>query len=83
MAHFEQQLPPCVRSDLKEIIARAIQRAVHDELAKLEAEATRIADAAGARSNKAEMRNEAAIELQSAWVRTFQRRKMEFLPKTP
>jgi hypothetical protein len=61
------------------VVARAIRRAIHDQLTKLESQAQRMADAAGARSNDNAMRNETAIERESAWVRTFQRLRKEFV----
>jgi len=59
--HFAASLPPAVRPELGNIITRAIRRAVHQELARLERFAVAAEIAAPGRGNSAKGHDPSAI----------------------
>lgn len=65
-------IPPKVRADVERVITSAIKRALNEQLAKLEIEATQKADAKRGRGKTAKGRDDAAIHFHSAWARRFQ-----------
>lgn len=73
--HFAASLPPSVRPELEQIITRAIRRAVHQELARLERFAVAAEIAASGRGKQAKGHDPAAIHLHREWAERFQTRR--------
>jgi hypothetical protein len=75
VAHFAQQIPPCVREEMQSVIARGIKRALAEQLSQLEIEAQKYADAASGKGKTAKGRNETAIFYHSEWAWRFRQRR--------
>ena len=74
-------VPPKIRGELENVIARAIKRAVGQQLAELEAKADRDALHAEGRGKQAKGRDPSAIQFHRQYQRTFQiLRARQFAP---
>jgi hypothetical protein len=73
--HFAASLPPAVRPDLEQIITRAIRRAVHQELARLERFAVAAEIAASGRGKQAKGHDPAAVHFHREWAERFRTRR--------
>jgi ribosomal protein L19E len=69
--HFAASLPPAVRPELENVIARAIKRAVNQELAKLERLAEMKEERAHGRGKSAKGHDAAAIHFHREWKERF------------
>jgi len=73
--HFAASLPPAVRPELEQIITRAIRRAVHQELARLERFAVAAEIAASGEEKRPKGYDPAAIHLHREWAERFRTRR--------
>jgi hypothetical protein len=80
---FFPAIPPKIRADVERVITRAIKRALNEQLAKLEIEATKNADAMRGRGKTAKGRDDAAIHFHSAWARRFRELRTGITPPDP
>lgn len=64
-------IPEKIRRDVESVIARAIVRAVKEQLARLEIEAAAAADRAHGKGKQGKGRDPAAIHFHSMWQRRF------------
>ena len=71
--HFAASLPPAVRPQLESVVARAIKRALHQQLAELEKWAEASAEYAMGRGKSGKGRNEAAMRVHDDWAGRFRR----------
>jgi hypothetical protein len=69
--HFATSLPPAVRPQLEKVIASAIRRAVHQELARLERMAGLAENRAHGRGKSAKGYDQAAIHFHREWKERF------------
>ena len=73
--HFAASLPPAVRPELEQIITRAIRRAVHEELYRLERLAIAVENAAHGRGKSAGGYDPSAIHFHREWQERFRMRR--------
>ena len=75
--HFAASLPPAVRPKLERIIARAIRRAVHEELYRLERLAIAVENTAHGRGKSAKDHDPSAIHFHREWQERFKMRRQQ------
>jgi hypothetical protein len=71
--HFTASLPPAVRPELEKVIARAIKRALQQQLAELEQIANSSAEYAMGRGKDGKGRDENAVRCHDQWANRFSR----------
>src|SRR5687767_4798163 len=69
--HFAASLPPGIRSQLEEVIARAINRALKEQLGKLERWAAVAEERAHGKGKSAKGYDPSAIHWNNYWKETF------------
>ena len=80
--HFPE-LAPHRAKELERVVASAIQRAVREQLCKLELEAARMAKSAQGYGRQAKFRDPAAIHFHNEWARRFRELRTGKAPRDP
>jgi hypothetical protein len=71
--HFAASLPSAVRPDLENVVARAIKRALQQQLAELEQIAASSAEYAMGRGKNGKGRDDHALRCHDDWANRFRR----------